>query len=84
MAPSNAISADQYIDEMQQMGYVDVQMEDISEDVFPGFTRFLKGRGGGWWLFGSVMEWWAGKGMKFVVVSGQKPAVSEEGAGSVS
>jgi len=58
---------------MQEMGYVDVQMEDVSGDVFPGFTRFLKGRGGGWWVFGSLIGWWAGRGMRFVVVSGKKP-----------
>jgi len=73
MVPSNMISTDQYVHEMEEMGYVDVQLEDISEDVFPGFTRFLKGRGGGWWMFANVMAWWAGKGMRFVVVSGQKP-----------
>jgi hypothetical protein len=83
MASANAISPDQYVREMQQIGYMDVQLEDISEDVFPGFTGFLKKRGGGWWVFGSVMEWWAGKGMRFVVVSGQKPATSED-VGSVS
>jgi hypothetical protein len=73
MAPSNAISTDQYIQEMQEMGYVDVQLEDISEGVFPGFTKFLKGRGGGWWVFANIIGWWAGRGMRFVVVSGQKP-----------
>jgi len=69
------ISTDQYVHEMQKIGYVDVQMDDISEDVFPGFTKFLKGRGGCWWVFGSIMAWWAGRGIRFVIVSGQKPGV---------
>jgi hypothetical protein len=67
------ISTDQYVHEMHHMGYVDVQMEDISEYVFPGFTRFLKRSGGGWWVFGSIMAWWAARGMRFVLVSAQKP-----------
>ena len=59
---------------MQMLGYEDVQLEDISEDVFPGFTRFLKGRGGGWWVFGRWMEWWhKSAGARFVLVSGRRP-----------
>ena len=73
MPPSNVVTPDQYVHEMQEMGYADVQLEDVSGYVFPGFTKFLKGKGGGWWVFGGVVAWWARSGMRFVVVSGQKP-----------
>lgn len=74
MPTANAISTEAYAQSMQEMGYKDIDIEDLSEDVFPGFTRFLKDRGGGWWAFGSVIDWWARRGMKFVLVSGEKPA----------
>jgi len=73
MPHSNMISTDQYVSEMWGIGYMDVQMEDISDDVFPAFTKFLKRRGGGWWVFASILGWWAGRGMRFVVISGKKP-----------
>ncbi|KAF5374894.1 hypothetical protein D9758_000223 [Tetrapyrgos nigripes] len=33
-----------YIEQLERISFVDVTMEDISEDVFPGFVEFLKGR----------------------------------------
>lgn len=65
----NIVSLDEYEADMRNMGYVDVKIEDISEEVFPGFIRFLKSRGWGWWIFGRVMSEFAGRA-RFVVVSG--------------
>ncbi|KAK0245786.1 S-adenosyl-L-methionine-dependent methyltransferase [Armillaria nabsnona] len=65
----NIVSLDEYEADMRNMGYVDVKVEDISEEVFPGFIRFLKSRGWGWWIFGKVMSEFAGRA-RFVVVSG--------------
>jgi hypothetical protein len=73
MPRSNMISTDQYVSEMQRIGYMDVQMEDLSDNVFPAFTKFLRRRGGGWWVFASILGWWAGRGMRFIVISGKKP-----------
>jgi len=72
MPLENVVSAEEYVRDMEQMGYVDVRLEDISEDLFPGFERFLKGRGGGWWVFGHFVRWWAWMGARFVIVSGAK------------
>ncbi|KAK0465118.1 uncharacterized protein EV420DRAFT_1262625 [Desarmillaria tabescens] len=65
----NIVSLAEYEADMRDMGYVDVKLEDISEDVFPGFVRFLKSRGWGWWIFGKVMSAFSGR-CQFVVVSG--------------
>lgn len=65
----NIVSLDEYEADMRNMGYVDVKVEDISGDVFPGFIRFLESRGWGWWIFGKVMSEFAGRA-RFVVVSG--------------
>jgi len=70
MPKHNMVSIDGYVAEMEEMGYVDIQLEDITQDVFPGFVRFLKGRGFGWKVFGSVIEWYANSGARFVIVSG--------------
>lgn len=72
MPPENVVSAETYIRHMKEIGYVDVQLEDISEDLFPGFVKFLKGRGGGWFVFGCVVDWWAWMGARFVIVSAAK------------
>lgn len=72
MPRQNALSKEQYVADMLSMGYVDVKMEDISEDVFPGFVRLLKGKGWTWWVFGNVISLLASCGARFVVVSASK------------
>ncbi|KAJ3500401.1 hypothetical protein NLJ89_g9811 [Agrocybe chaxingu] len=72
MPPSNLISDEEYVAQMKEIGFIDVTLEDITPDVFPGFIAFLKGRGWGWWIFGMVMQCYAGAGAKFVIVSGRK------------
>ncbi|KAG6911918.1 hypothetical protein DXG01_000165 [Tephrocybe rancida] len=53
----NIVSGEDYVSQMKEMGYVDVELEDISAYVFPGFVRFLKARGLGWsWLPSKVIE----------------------------
>jgi hypothetical protein len=72
MPKANMISPENYVQALEQIGFVDVTIEDVSEDVFPGFVRFLKSRGMGWWFFGNVAEWYAGVGARYVVVTGTK------------
>lgn len=75
MPAPNVVAPDAYAQRMRAMGYVDVRLEDISADVFPHFARFLRGRGWGWAVFAAVVRWWARRGMRFVVISGAKPAL---------
>jgi len=75
MPAENVISKENYIKQMQEIGYVDVTLEDISEDVFPGFVRFLRGRGLGWWIFGTVMNLYYREGLRFVIISGTRPHI---------
>ena len=70
----NQISVEDYVDKMEQIGYIDVILEDITSEVFPGFVAFLKGRGWRWWVFGSVLDWYSSTGTRFVIVSGRRPA----------
>jgi len=63
---------DRYVEQLKSIGYVNVTMDDISEDVFPGFVRFLKGRGIGWRTFGFVMGWLYSSGARFVIASGSR------------
>ena len=73
MMPSdNVWTTTTYVKNMEQMGYVDVTLEDITDDVFPGFVGFLKSRGRGWWAFGALMEVYFSAGARFVIVSGQR------------
>jgi SAM-dependent methyltransferase len=72
MPKENMISPDEYARDLKDIGYVDVEVQDVSPDVFPGLVRFFKGRGGCWWVFGNVIRWFAASGGRFVLVSGAK------------
>lgn len=72
MPVANLISTEEYVQDMLQIGFVDVVLEDITEDVFPGFVKFLKGRGWGWWIFGCIFQWYTIAGARFVIVGGSK------------
>lgn len=70
MPKCNLVSTEEYVSQMGRIGYVDVELEDITLDVFPGFIKFLKGRGLGWKVFGWILEMYAAAGARFVIVNG--------------
>jgi hypothetical protein len=73
MPRSNMIRLDEYIQMMEDIGFVNVKLTDISDDVFPGFLAFLKSRGRAWPLFVAAMELLVRMGLKFVIVSAGTP-----------
>ena len=73
MPTHNLVSTEGYLSQMKEIGFVDVQLEDITLDVFPGFIGFLKSRGSGWKVFAWVLEWYFNAGAQFVLVSGAAP-----------
>lgn len=72
MPKTNMISKKQYAEDMEQIGYSDIRMEDVTQDVFPGFTRFLAKQGLGWGVFAQVIRAFAAADARFVVVSGKR------------
>jgi cyclopropane fatty-acyl-phospholipid synthase-like methyltransferase len=70
----NLITPTEYEAMLKEIGYEDVQVEDISRHVFPEFARFLRSRGLKWSLFASIVSGWYGLGGRFVVASGRRPA----------
>ncbi|KAI0348098.1 hypothetical protein BDW22DRAFT_1350243 [Trametopsis cervina] len=68
----NIITTEEYIAILRDIGYVDVKMEDITSDVFPGFIGFLKGRGFAFNVVASQFERLVSHGMRFVIVSAAK------------
>ncbi|KAJ3909809.1 S-adenosyl-L-methionine-dependent methyltransferase [Lentinula edodes] len=77
MPKENAITISEYANCLERIGYVDVKVEDISEEVFPGFVGFLKPRGLVWWIFGSVLYSYHGAGARFVIASGYRSKESK-------
>jgi len=69
----NMVTSDVYEAQLKKIGYVDIHIEDVSQNVFPGFRNFLASRGGAWGLVGAVIGWWASAGGRFVIVSASKP-----------
>lgn len=67
MPAENVMSTEEYVQRMHDIGYRDIQLEDISNEVFPGFCKFLKEMGGLWWILGRIILL---LGAKFVIVSG--------------
>ncbi|THH17000.1 hypothetical protein EW146_g3738 [Bondarzewia mesenterica] len=68
----NIVTKERYVRDLQDIGYVDVRMEDVSEWVFPGFRKFLKEQGAPWGLFGRAIELLEREG-RFVIVTGTRP-----------
>lgn len=72
MPKENVITSEEYVRKMQIIGYRDVRLEDITDDVFPGFQTFLRSRGGLWRIFACFMGLLARNGARFVIVTGAK------------
>ncbi|KAF9460840.1 S-adenosyl-L-methionine-dependent methyltransferase [Collybia nuda] len=68
----NLTSIRNYGLDMKEVGYVDIELNDITEDVFPGFIRFLKSRGWRWAAFGTLLQWYVNSGARFVIVCGSR------------
>lgn len=72
MPQENIVSPEQYIMDMQSAGFREIQIDDISNHVFPGFVRFLKQKGVLWFLFGHVVSILHRVGARFVIVTAHK------------
>lgn len=65
----NLVTIAHYRTQLQSLGFTDVQIEDITEHVFPGFVSFLSSRGFMWRLFARMMQLWWRAGGRFVLVT---------------
>jgi len=66
---ANLVSREAYRESLERIGFDDIRIEDISPNVYPGFTAFLRTQGLVWALFAHVMSTWYKFGGRFVVVS---------------
>ena len=73
MPKHNITTKEQYIQQMREIGYEAVELEDITPFVFPGFREFLKQRGFMGGAFSWLMSWLEGRGLRFVIVKGTRP-----------
>lgn len=58
---------------LEKLGYVNVYVRDWSGNVWPGFSRNLLSRGGGWPLVGGLVRRAEQAGWKFVAVRASRP-----------
>lgn len=63
-----------YKDGLENMGYINVRVEDWTQNVFPGLATNLKARGGVWQVVGWMADKAASTGWKFVAVRVERPA----------
>ncbi|KAI0793445.1 hypothetical protein C8Q75DRAFT_562618 [Abortiporus biennis] len=73
MPEENIVDTETYFQTMKNLGYTDIVLEDITDDVFPGFEQFLRSRGILWRLFAGIIHLLAHSGACFVIVKGKKP-----------
>ena len=73
MPQRNIVTKRAYVQGMEEMGYVDVQLEDITEDVFPGFCEFLEQQELGFRLLAKAVRLLQGWKGRFVLITGEKP-----------
>jgi SAM-dependent methyltransferase len=64
---------EEYTAQLNKIGYTGVDIEDWTDEVFPGFARFLREKGGPWTLVARGAEWAYRGGWKFVAVRAEKP-----------
>ena len=69
----NMITPGIYEGQLKTIGYTNVRIEDISDNVFPGFCRFLQSRGGLWRVLAIIIGAWERAGGRFLIVSATKP-----------
>lgn len=72
MPRANCVSLEEYEARLREMGYIDIEAEDITQDVFPKFLIFLKSRGIGWYIFARVFELVV-PSLQFVMISAAQP-----------
>ncbi|KAI0307737.1 S-adenosyl-L-methionine-dependent methyltransferase [Multifurca ochricompacta] len=72
MPKENMVTKEQYLQQVREIGYEDIEMEDVSSFVFPGFRNFLKQRGNIGRVFASLICWLQGKGLRFIIIKGTK------------
>jgi hypothetical protein len=73
MPRANVVRPAEYVQMMQDLGFEDVELEDITANVFPGFFAFLRSQGSLWPFFVATMSVLVRCGMRFVIVSARTP-----------
>ncbi|PFH54530.1 hypothetical protein AMATHDRAFT_185138 [Amanita thiersii Skay4041] len=67
----NIVTVDEYAAMMTQLGYNEVEIEDITDEVFPGFLKFLRSQGVGWRIFSLIFSWYlSAMEARFIIASG--------------
>lgn len=63
---------EEYKVQLHKIGYAEVEIEDWTADVFPGFSRFLKSKRGAWPMVGRGVDWAEKRGWRYVAVRAKK------------
>lgn len=63
---------EEYKAQLHKIGYGEVEIEDWTFDVFPGFSKFLKSKSGLWPMVGRGVEWAEKRGWRYVAVRARK------------
>jgi 2-polyprenyl-3-methyl-5-hydroxy-6-metoxy-1,4-benzoquinol methylase len=70
---TNVITEEAYVQEMESLGFNDVQVDDITALVFPAFCEFLRTQGLKFRVLAVAFEWLQKQGARFVIITGTRP-----------
>lgn len=65
---------DEYKEQLLRIGYDTVEIVDWTQDVYPGFAKFLKSRDKAWPIIGRWVSWAESKGWKYIAVRATRAA----------
>jgi cyclopropane fatty-acyl-phospholipid synthase-like methyltransferase len=69
----NIVSPQEYIQLLEKLGYIEVELEDITSDSFTGLCKFLSTQGALWYMYSRFLAWFRDAGgARFVVVTARK------------
>jgi hypothetical protein len=83
---SNLITTEEYEAQLRQLGYIDIEIKDITKDVFPGLAQYIDGLTDNagmaaaldmskvreYRMFARVLRWWMNDRLLFVLVKATK------------
>lgn len=82
----NLVTQTEYESTLHELGFTQLEIEDVTQDVFPGLAGYIENRASDpvmraaldpaklqqYKMFARVLRWWAGGSLRFVLVKAMK------------
>ena len=86
------MTAEDYLAQLRDIGYINVEIQDITQHVFAGLAKYIDGiaadsrkaaaldakKLASYKGFAKILRWWAGGKLRFVLVKGMKGGIASK------